>query len=82
VSRGIGAHQRRILEVLTEHGQPMTERAISEALAPGQRFPRDSNLTRILTGLGRRGLILLTPGHWTHVNGERVWRPTSVGLPP
>ena len=82
MSRGIGDQQRRILEVLAQYGQPMTRREINEALASGQRVPRDTNLSRMLTGLARRGLILLTPGHWTRTQGQMAWQATSVCLPP
>jgi hypothetical protein len=81
MSRGIGNQQRRILEVLAENGHPMTRREINQALALGQRFPSDTNLSQKLTGLARRGLILLTPGHWTRSKDERAWQPTSVCLP-
>ena len=82
MSRGIGNEQRRILEVLAENGHPMTRREINQALALGRRFPRDTNLSRMLTGLARRGLILLTPGHWTRTQGQMTWQATSVCLPP
>jgi hypothetical protein len=86
MSRGIGAKQRRVLDLLTQHGQPLTVRDITDRLEPAQRFGdgfaflRDANLSRVLTSLARRGLIHLEPGHWTETGAGRLWVPTRATL--
>lgn len=83
MSSYVGPYQEHILAVLADHGRPMTEQEIIEALAPTAEPPsRDynsnlnSNLSRALVGLADRGLIELEEGYWSGATPRRTWVPT------
>ena len=81
MSRAIGPNQRRILDILLEHGQPMTPSKILGALTPFERAAwgdRQPNLSQALAGLARRGPVRRAGGDWLMVDGSRQRIPITV----
>ena len=81
MSRAIGPNQRRILDILLEHGQPMKCSQILAALSPSERLTwgtRHPNLSQALAGLARRGLVRRAGGDWLMVDGSRQRIPITV----
>jgi hypothetical protein len=81
MTRTIGRNQRRILDILLEHGEPMTHSEILAALSHSERVSREirrPNLSQTLAGLARRGLVRLDGGEWLMVDGTRRRVPLTV----
>jgi hypothetical protein len=86
MTRAIGPNQRRILDILREHGQPMTPSDILGALAPSERLAwemRQPNLSQALTALARRGLVRVAGGDRLTADRSRRRMPiTAVAIEP
>jgi hypothetical protein len=81
MTRAIGPNQRRILDILLDHSQPMTPSEIVAALSPSERLAWGNpqpNLSQALAGLARRGLVRLAGGEWLMIDGTRRRIPITV----
>ena len=81
MTREIGPNQQRILGILLKHARAMTPDEILNALTPAERAiwgQRQPNLSQVLAGLGRRGLVRREGGNWVTVDGTRRRLPLRV----